>query len=182
MNRIIGDYLALSDAAFIVATGLTQVPYDRIKYYWRLRNHSEFLGVIGLQPLRVLPRMTRDFVLEFGTETQAAIAQRRLASLRVTTDGAALFQDIDNRGTSLFETLSYGHEIGDATELEGEGISSQRLKQHVVFVAIKNGMHSSRGFVAASDDVAPFLLPDGAHVKELYQTIMRHFGCVSANR
>ena len=27
----------------ILATGLRQVPYDRVKYYYRLRNHEEFL-------------------------------------------------------------------------------------------------------------------------------------------
>lgn len=180
-DRILGDYLALPDTAFLVATGLTQVPYDRIKFYWRLRDHAQFLDTVGIRPLRVLPRMTRDFVLEFGTEAAAASAQLRLASLRVLADETPLFQDIDNRGTSLFVILSYGREIGETTEFAGEGITPQRLKQHVVFVAIKNGMHSSRGFVAASDDVAPLLPPDGAHVKELYQTVMRHFGCVVPN-
>jgi len=176
-DRILGDYLALPDTAFLCATGLTQVPYDRIKYYWRLRDHTQFLDTVGIRPLRVLPRMTRDFALEFATDEQAAAAQLRLASLRVVADGTPLFQEIDNRGSSLFVTLTYGREIDDAAELSGEGVSPQSLKSHVVFVAIKNGMHSGRGFVAASDEIAPLLPPDGAHVKELYGTVMRHFGC-----
>jgi hypothetical protein len=176
-DRILGDYLALQDTALLVATGLTQVPYDRIKYYWRLRDHTQFLETVGVRPLRVLPRMTRDFALEFATDAQAAAAQLRLASLQVVADSTPLFQEIDNRGNSLFVTLTYGREIDDSAEFSGEGVSPQRLRPHVVFVAIKNGMHSGRGFVAASDEIAMLLPPDGAHVKELYGTVMRYFGC-----
>lgn len=175
-DRIIGDYLELGDTSYIVATGLTQIPYDRVKYYWRLRDHARFLSAVGVHPQRVLPRMTRDFALEFAGEAEASAAASRLASLRVESDGTPLFLEIDNRGTSLFVTLTYGRDINEAATFAGEGIEPQRLKPHVVFVAIKNGMHAARGFVAASDDLAPRLPADGAHVKEIYSTVMGHFG------
>ena len=42
-DKIIGDYLNLNDYNLLVATGLSQVKYDRIKFYYRLTNHGNFL-------------------------------------------------------------------------------------------------------------------------------------------
>ena len=33
----------------MVVTGLAQKPYDRIKYYWRLKDHADFLKAVAAQ-------------------------------------------------------------------------------------------------------------------------------------
>ena len=172
---ILGDYLALRDSSFIVATGLTQVPYDRVKFYYRLKSHEEFLRLLGLRFSRVLPRMTRDFVIEFETAEDAILAEGTLAGLRVAGYERPVFGDFDNRGQSLFVALTYPDEITPELEVVGCG-NRVKLSEHVVFVAIKNGMHAAHGYVCFLGDVSQFALPEGAHVKHLHSSISAFFG------
>ena len=49
-DKILKSYLKLVDQGYslIFATGLSQEPYDRVKFYYRLRNHNSFLKKVGL--------------------------------------------------------------------------------------------------------------------------------------
>ena len=174
-DTIIGEYLALPDTEVMVVTGLAQKPYDRIKYYWRLKDHAGFLKAVGINCRNVIPRMTRVFLIEFDSREQAAAAQEKLSQMVVTLDGEPLFGEIDNRGDSLFVTLTYPHEIGeDATVLVGG--AAARIKPFTTFVAIKNGMHQAEGFAFFTPGVAKFAPADRSHVKEIYGTVMGYFG------
>lgn len=172
-DLILRDYQELPGVEVIVATGLSQRPYDRVKFYYRLNQHAAFLREVGVPFLEVVPRMTRDFLLECADATEAASAQERLLS--ITVDGEPLFGDIDNRGSSLFVTLTYPREITAATRFVVDG-AARPLAPHVSFVAIKNGMHQAKGFAFFTPEVRRFAPRDGDHVKELYGTIMRFFG------
>jgi hypothetical protein len=172
-DLIVSDYLDVPGVELIVATGLSQKPYDRVKFYYRLRDHDGFLRAAGIQFEQVLPRMTRDFLIEFADAGAARAALERLASITVN-GGERLFGDIDDRGSSLFVTLTYPQEITAETRFELAG-SALALKEHVVFVAIKNGMHQEKGFAFFTPDVMRFAPGEGAHVKELYRTIMGYF-------
>lgn len=179
-DAILGDYLSLgAQADLIVATGLTQQPYDKLKYYYRLTDHAGFLAQVGIPFRAVLPRMTRDFLIEFDTADQAAVAQSKLASCRSAQDGQPIFGDMDNRGDSLFLSLVYPNEITPDFELVFDG-GRVRLAPWVTFVAIKNGRHDPRGYAFFRGDIARNAPADGAHVKGLHDTVMRHFGAASA--
>lgn len=173
---IIGELLALKQADLVIATGLSQKPYDRIKFYYRLRNHSEFLAEIGIDFCAVYPRMTRDFLIKFDSFEATALAQDRLSSLRVSTTGLALFEGIENQGKSLFVTLTYPQEIYADTMLEGDGLLIPLLPE-VTFVAIKNGMHQSEGYAFFTDGLKVYAPVDGSHVKNLYDSIMQYVHC-----
>jgi hypothetical protein len=174
-DTLLREYLEDSDCDLIIATGLTQRPYDRVKFYYRLRDHEQFLREVGIRFSRVVPRMTRDFLIEFDDAAAAEQAERQLAALQVKGDGLRLFGEVDNRGTSLFVTLTYPHEITATTELAGDA-AQVRLARHVVFVAIKNGMHASHGYLYCRGAVAQFAAGDGSHISHLYGTVMRYFG------
>jgi hypothetical protein len=174
-DAILGDYLDMDDTSLVVATGLTQQPYDRIKYYWRLRDHEGFLREIGMRFARALPRMTRDFVVEFDSEADARLGELLLGSLTLSHDGEPLFGDIDNRGKSVFATLTNPSEIRAGMKVLG-GAKPLELLPNVAFVAIKNGMHASHGYIAAVGDVTQHLPVDGAHIKEVHDTVLRYFG------
>lgn len=134
---------ALPTYRLMIVTGLRQEPHERTTFYWRLRDHEAFLRKIGISPLAVEPRMSRDFVLIFGSDSEAANAESILRSARAN-DGTELFE-VDNRGLSLFVMLTYPHEIEDDFEF---CIGDRRfggLKSDVVFVAIKNGEHNGIG-------------------------------------
>ncbi|MEO8316343.1 MAG: hypothetical protein ABI645_16295 [Pseudomonadota bacterium] len=171
-DRILADYLAIPGIDVIVATGLSQRPYDRAEYYYRLRDHGEFLKRIGIRCRAVQPRMTRDFLIEFDSAAEAKVAENRLAAISV--DGTALFGEVDNRGDSLFVVLTYPKEITQDLTFEVDG-KTERLALHVVFVAIKNGMHQTGGFAFFTPDVGDYAPSDGSHVKELYFTVERYF-------
>lgn len=173
-DAILGDYLALPKTSLITATGLTQTPYDRVKFYYRLKDHEGFLRRLGVQFQRVLPRMTRDFVIEFDHAHDADAAAIVLGRLRVTSDGQELFGEIDNRGSSLFVTLTYANEITPELEIQG-AVEPLNLSQHVVFVAIKNGMHDSRGYACFTGKVADHAPADGSHIKWLHSAVLAFF-------
>jgi hypothetical protein len=169
---VVGELLPLKGTDLIIATGLSQKPYDRVKFYYRLRNHAQFLMQLGIKFQSVHPLMTRDFLIEFGSSDAADDAQVRLASLRVIESGLALFEEIDNRGTSLFVTLTYHCEISAGTVLECEGLRMHLLPQ-VVFVAIKNGMHQSVGYAFFTSGVKEYAPVEGSHVKDLHNSILK---------
>lgn len=174
-DAILADYLTLeSSTDLIVATGLTQQAYDQVKYYYRLVDHAGFLATVGIQFKRVLPRMTRDFLIEFDTPTSAAAAATKLDSFRSNVDGKPIFGDIENRGESLFLSLVYPHEIGPCFEVRFDG-GSLDLAGWVTFVAIKNGRHDPNGFAYFRGGIARNAPADGAHIRSLYGTVMSQF-------
>jgi len=174
-DRILADYLAMKDVDVIVATGLTQKPYDRVKYYWRLKDHKNFLDLIGIAYHAVYPRMTRDFLVEFDSTESATQAAIKLSGIVCEQDGSPVFSEIDNRGSSLFVTLTYPNPIDDHLMVKYDG-KVLDLKPHVSFVAIKNGMHDANGFVYYKGRVAEYAAHDGSHVKELYNVVTKFFG------
>jgi hypothetical protein len=172
---ILGRHLA-QGRDLIVATGLSQVPYDRVKFYYRLKNHHAFLQRLGVPFVQALPRMTRDFLVECSDDQAAAEALRLLGSVRAVADDQPVFGEIDLRGSSLFVSLTYPKEISEGFKIAD--VSGRVLDFHddVAFVAIKNGMHSGRGFCFFRGSVASHAMPQGAHVKSLHDAVLSHFG------
>jgi hypothetical protein len=174
-DLIVGEYLARTDTDVVLATGLTQKPYDKAKFYYRLNSHEAFLRDLDIQFTTVVPRMTRDFLVEFENEKLARIAQKLLENIRVEETNLPLFGEIDNRGKSLFVTLTYPQEITGSTCFHiGNRIFP--LLPKVSFVAIKNGMHQSEGFAFFTSNIAKFAPVDGAHVSNLGNTVLNYFG------
>lgn len=178
-DMIVGEYFARSDVDVLLATGLAQKPYDRVKFYYRLNNHVEFLRSLNIQFSGVFPRMTRDFLMEFENAPQALAAQGILAGVRVDGNDAHLFGEIDNRGNSLFVTMTYPKEITALTHYR-VGDRKVPLLPAVSFVAIKNGMHQEEGFAFFTPGIAPYAPADKAHVAQLGVSIKDYFGLAAA--
>ena len=171
---VIEEYLADNECELIVATGLSQLPYDRVKYYYRLKDHFDFLEKIGINFLDIHPRMTRDFLVTFASLEDAAKAQNILSGLRISGKIEPLFGEIENRGKELFVTLTYPDEILGVDVLKSES-ASLKIFQEVAFVAIKNGMHQSKGFAFFTPGIAKLSPEDGSHVKDLYVSVRNYF-------
>lgn len=172
-DKIVGEILG-ENYELILATGLSQVPYDGVKYYWRLKEHERFLEEVGLTYKNVYPRMTRDFLIEFNTKEQAKNAELKLADMQIVDNQIKIFNEIDNRGSSLFVTLTYPHEIKEQL-LFKSGDKLINLANYVSFVAIKNGMHSPKGYMYLSDGVTKSKYNDGKHVAGIHDLILRYF-------
>jgi hypothetical protein len=175
-DRIIEEYLADDGYELVVATGLSQCPYEHIEYYYRLKDHSAFLKKIGINFLDVHPRMTRDFLVTFASIKGAKKAQTILSELKISKNLKPLFGEIENRGDELFITLTYPDEIV-ATDMIINDTTILQMIQELAFVAIKNGMHQAKGFAFFTSGVAKFAPKDGEHVKNLYFTILNYFDC-----
>lgn len=173
-DGILGEYLDRRDTSLLIATGLTQVPYPYVTFYYRPKAHETLLRQLGLSPKAVHPRMTRDFLVEFEDDAQALAAERLLRGLTSSTDGVALFEEVDNRGASLYVTLTYPNEVTPSTTVLGCA-NPLKLQDHVVFVAVKNGMHDANGFICCHGDMARFAPTDGAHVKSLHTAVLDFF-------
>jgi hypothetical protein len=174
-DMIVGEYFARTDTDVILATGLAQKPYDRVKFYYRLNGHMDFLRGLGITFSGVFPRMTRDFLIQFENNKQAHAAQDILAGVRVVDDNVRLFGEIDNRGDSLFVTLTYPHEVTTKTQYQ-VGDRKVALLPEVSFVAIKNGVHQEEGFAFFTPGVAWHAPADKAHVAKLGVAILSYFG------
>lgn len=173
-DRIIEEYLADDDYELIVATGLSQCPYGRIKYYYRLKNHADFLTKLGINFITIDPRMTRDFLVTFASIDDALLAQNILSELRIEEKSEPLFGEIENCGDKLFITLTYPDEILPTDLVRCEFLNLE-IHKEVAFVAIKNGMHQSKGFAFFTPSIATLRPENESHVKELYSTVIKYF-------
>jgi len=173
-DEMLTDLLEWPNTECIVATGLSQKPYEQLKFYYRLKDHASFLEKIGVGFMDVVPRMTRDFLISFDTEEQAFKAEQQLSKILVNNE-VKLFEEIDNRGKDIFVVLTYPSEITNKTMISYMGVELP-LGDLVTFVAIKNGAHQSKGFAYFSEGVSQFAPSQGSHVSKIHDTVLQNFG------
>lgn len=167
-DRIIGDLLK-TDINLLIATGLHQQPHDNLTFYWRINKHEEFTQKLGLDGVdQVLPRMSRDFLIEFNSEKNALKGEQILNSFVMDKDQLKVF-NVDNRGKSLFIELIYSLEV-----TEGDSISSttttlviKNFKKLISFVAIKNGEHNGVGYFVYDPKKINTPIPSTIQLKEV---------------
>ena len=172
-DKIFGKFLSDTDYDFILATGLRQVPVEQTKLYYRLKNHKEFLTLIGLKGFQVFPRMTRDFLLKFES---AELHEKNIQILRdATLNGQMLFEGIEERDEGVFVTLTYDRELEGQIKIGNHNISVSPVDAFV-FVAIKNGHHDSTGYVyTSSEKIGLELQSKSQHVSKIGSYILQYF-------
>jgi len=169
-DDIIQDLRSSTNSKLVVATGLSQKPYPKIIFYYRLQDHHEFLKDAGIKFKKVIPRMTRDFLIQFDQDYLATIAEKTLRNL-IVSDGAPLFGEIENRGKELFVVLDYSQELKKNACVRING--TQRLLRDLVhFVAIKNGEHQSKGYFFSTHHS---INKGTDHVSTIYDVIYSNF-------
>ena len=176
-DKIVGDYLKLSKNKnkIIISTGLRQVPYTITKFYYRLKYHSYFLKKIGIKYLKVLPRMTRDFEIIFSNNTDLKNAKIILKNIKIKKNNLKVFGEIEERDKSLFITLTYPYEVEKNDFLHINENLKLNFFHEVIFVAIKNGMHDSKGYVLYSPNISYKNPKKPVHVSKLHKMILSHF-------
>ena len=151
----------------IIATGLSQEPFLKTQYYYRLKNHEKFFKKIGLVFEKVYPRMTRDLEIEFLSITDSQKAETLLKNCKIFNQSLLLFGEFDRRGKRLFVTLTYPNEITEETKAILPDGSYMKLNSEVVFVAKKNGMHCSKGYAFFSKNCLTKTSPNSQFVGQL---------------
>ncbi len=173
-DAIVGRVLALPGSPrCLIATGLHQVPVAKPEFYWRLRSPEATFRKLGLRVRSAHQRMSRDFMVEFDTPADAQAAQALLETC-VGPDGVRIFGEIENRGASLFVTLSYPSDIGRDFVVHHQGGALKGFRAQVVFVTPKNGEHGAEGFLYDSDGELPPGIP--FPITGIFGLIDAHFG------
>ena len=174
-DEILGRLMRLPNTRYIIATGLSQKPYDKPVFYYRLAEHASFLDLLDIAYVSVEPRMTRDFLIRFADDVVRDQAVEKLSALAI--DGVALFGQLDKRPNEVFVTMDYPVEISSDSVLDANEYLDApfKLADLVNFVAIKNGEHQGKGFVFIDPRLEGAEFKDGDHVARLYDTIMSQF-------
>ena len=173
-DDIILEYKNLKKYEMIIATGLSQAPCQSPEFYYRLNDHCKFLDQFEISYSKVMPRMTRDFLILYDSENEAKNGQKEIEQLQ-TNNGEKLFGIVDNRGTSLFVSLTYNKEITAEIEACNRNRSIKlKLSDYVSFVALKNGIHSQKGYAYLSDKIG-VNKKENFHVKEIFNVIINYF-------
>ena len=152
-DKLIGKILKNS-SKIIVLTGLHQQPHKDLTYYWRINKHELFADLIGVNYREILPRMSRDFLINFDSKTECEKASTIFDNYIMKKDKHKLF-NVDNRGESLFVELIYPMEIntGDSISLISGEKEIKNFKDYISFVAIKNGEHNGLGYMCSNFDL-----------------------------
>jgi len=172
LNSMIADLVNLPNQDVLIATGLSQQEFAPFQYYYRLKDHEQFLSDLKVKYESVLPRMTRDFEISFLDNEARDLCANALDKVLIA--GKPCFGVVDKRPLSLFVTLTHSKEISGATRLNNA--SGEYLAKDVVsFVALKNGEHSAKSWAFFSKGLVNFVPTEGSHVKSLYQTVNEYF-------
>lgn len=154
-DKQIGKLLSLKNVNIILATGLHQQPHEHLTFYWRLKEHVKFAEMIGIKNFsEILPRMSRDFLVNFSNKIDAINAEKLLDSFYASKDDIKLFE-VDNRGTSLFVELVYPNDINESDSIYSKEskFKLENIKSYLSFVAIKNGEHNGIGYLTSNFDL-----------------------------
>ena len=172
-DKILGEYLNMKEYDLIIATGLRQVPYEKVKFDYRLKDHEEFLNIFKIPYLSVEPRMTGDFLISFTDSVEALNAFQILSNLKANDD-QKIFEKIDNRGDSIFLTLTYDKEINESIYVIYQN-KKILLQEYTAFVGIKNGKHDGKGYSYFRGKVKNYALNKNDHVKNIFYSINNYF-------
>lgn len=151
----IGRILKINSVNLIVATGLHQQAHKKLTFYWRLNEHAKFMKLIGLVSfIEILPRMSRDFLINFDNESDTILAEQKLNTFYSTKDNEKIF-NVDNRGTSLFVELVYPNDLNSNDTIYSSSTNQivEKFKSYVSFVAIKNGEHNGIGYLFSNNNL-----------------------------
>ena len=170
-DRIIQKALRSISDKIIIATAISQEFDEKSIFYYRPKNHESFLTSLSIKFKKVYPRMTRDFLIEFDSEKDADVALEKLNKIYLNKE--KLFFYPEKREKSLFVTLGYRKEIKkDDSILVGS--KKINMFRNLSFVALKNGKHSSKGYLFLSKNMAEIPLNKNLNVKDIFSILKNY--------
>lgn len=165
-DEMLGHLMSKDEYQLVIATGLSQIPFDEPVFYYRLKDHQDFLNLLGLKYKSVTPRMTRDFLINFENDEDRNNAAELLNSILLNSDN--LFGEIEKREASLFVTMTYSKEINETCVIRNPVLYENIcMRDHVVFVALKNGHHSQTGYLLSNNKELLEKFDSGSHVQTI---------------
>ena len=172
-NNLLKDYIYNKSFDLIIFTGLNQTPNKNPTYYYRLKNHQDFLFKFNIKYKKVYPRMSRDFLIEFDDLESSKQCMNILKNIKTNND-EKIFSELDYRGKTIFATLTYKNFI-DANLFIIHQNLKYNFKELVDFVAIKNGVHNEKGYLFCTKNIKKFVKIDKLNVKDVHNILIDYF-------
>lgn len=176
-DKAIGDYLAIQNQGYdiLICTGLSQTAVIKNVFYYRLEDHSNFFDLFSIPYIKIEPRMTRDFLVHFKDNSEALAVKDYIQGISIRSK--KVFDHIDVRENELFITLTYDEEIKKESiisykSFNGNSLVEFDLADKVVFVAIKNGEHSEKGYLFKSFDTDD---NKQINIVDIYSIVLNYF-------
>ncbi|MGC6440838.1 MAG: hypothetical protein ACON4Q_09400, partial [Candidatus Puniceispirillaceae bacterium] len=160
-------WLKKKKVEFAVVTGLSQAPYPTPEIYWRFRDHAKALKLVLPMSFKCAPKMTRDLHIEFESSDQAKVGLKYLkqAKIKVGKTIQPAFGFFDLEDNTLFCSFIYDGAT-DKVMLSGL-LGSFSLEGYLVFVAIKNAGHITKGWSYFPENYDLGVIGDQANLTEL---------------
>ncbi len=171
-DEILSDYLK-TNYSILIATGLTQSPFIEKEFYYRLKNHKDFINKLSIKFKSVYPRMSRDFLITFDNQVDCLKASEVFE--KINKINKIKFFDFQIRKNSIFVIFCYNKEIDKHLEIKLNDYKKLKLYHHVNFVALKNGKHDQKGYLASFGNFSKFMPPKNSHIKEIFHSIDNYF-------
>jgi hypothetical protein len=172
-DRILQDFMTLKDTRLLVSTGLSQKPNPRTIYQYRFNQHDRSLSKLGVEGHTVVPRMSRDFLLDFSDQVPAHKAAKHLES--IFCQGEPLFT-VEERDRSLFCQIGYfGRREGLKEVAIGDRLMD--LSTEVSLVSIENGIHSAIGYHIDTAIAATDAVPERVSLAQVFDKMLSCFNC-----
>jgi hypothetical protein len=117
--------------------------------------------------------MSRDFLIKFKNKIDVDLAHSILSKLKLNNQ--KIFGVLDKKGNDLFVTLTYNKQIlpNDNLYFKDQSIN---FFNEVNFVSLKNGIHSSKGFLFLKGNIKKLKKTNSAiGIDRLHKLIMDYF-------
>jgi hypothetical protein len=163
----------LKNIRLIIAVAIKQIPYENPIFYWRLKNHDDFLKKIGIKFKRIQPRMSIDFLVEFESEKDLIFAEEKLLNVK-SNQGDLIFSEVNRVKEGLFVSLTFTGEIKGDFHIFLNGEKFENFENDVFFVAIKNGHHDGLGYYLDTSK-KPGELQANMPLKNIFHLVLDHF-------
>ena len=171
-DQILSDYLK-TNHSILIATGLTQNPFIEKEYYYRLKDHKNFIKNLNIKFKFIYPRMSRDFLITFDNQIDCLKAAKIFEKIN-KINKIKLF-DFEIRKNSIFVILSFNKKINKDFVMRIDDYKSLYLYNYINFVALKNGKHDQKGYIASFGNFYNFMPSNNSHVKEIFYSIEKYF-------
>lgn len=142
-DQIISDLISL-DEKFMITTGLQQIGNMNPYCQYRLIDFNKVLGLFNVEYSEVIPRMSRDFTIQFPNR---GAFDNALACLNSTTiNNQRLFNiDKDESLNELFVKIDWTGNIEAFKNIKFKD-KSYDLINDIVLVSVENAIHKSKGW------------------------------------
>tara|TARA_Y100000590_G_scaffold183477_1_gene209080 strand:- start:2729 stop:4006 length:1278 start_codon:yes stop_codon:yes gene_type:complete len=146
-DEMLGEFKKLKNIDFIMLTGLSQSVIEEPIFYYNLKKPEVFFKTINVNYSKIIKRMSRDYTLEFQSAEEASKAYNHLINLKLNSLN---FFNIKKETNKIFLELSYCKEIKDEDILLTLNNDKIEIKRELNFIAIKNSIHNSKGYLISS--------------------------------